>query len=303
MGTQGKRLKIYQITNNMTDDVYVGSTSEALYRRLYRHKCDAKKGISSKLCNLMRSLGLDKFKIDMVEEGVFADADAVRAREKALIRERGCTLNDEATTPTSTPQTPSGEQTDYTLRITELEQIVAKLRTQVQTIAAVAQAKASTSSASARSVSSSDGTPQTFNMSVDDDEAEEPPNDTPEYDITDTRFGVLKGKVDDNLNELLNSHYRKAQSLGKHLKVHPKDKKARDELVVSKELMAKKIARLRYDSKRIGLDKPCLRLFEAIEKETGINKKMQKQAQWYVRDYRKKFSFEDEYGSDYDAEY
>ena len=95
--------------------------------------------------------------------------------------------------------------------VTELEQIVAKLRTQVQTIAAVAQARASTSSASARSVSSSDGTPQTFNMSVDDDEAEEPPNDTPEYDITDTRFGVLKGKVDDNLNELLNSHYRKAQ--------------------------------------------------------------------------------------------
>ena len=106
MGIQEKRVKIYQITNNVTDDMYIGSTTEALYRRLSRHKRDAKNGCTTKLCNLMGSQGLDKFKIDVVEEGVFPDVDSVRAWEKALIQERGCTLNEEASIPDSTPHTP-----------------------------------------------------------------------------------------------------------------------------------------------------------------------------------------------------
>jgi len=36
MTTSGKRVKIYQISNNITDDTYIGSTTSALYKRLYK---------------------------------------------------------------------------------------------------------------------------------------------------------------------------------------------------------------------------------------------------------------------------
>ena len=287
MGTQKTTRKIYQITNNVTDDVYIGSTAEALYRRLYRHKCDAKKGVQSKLCCLLRSLGVDKFKIDMVEDGVFADADAVRAREKQLIHERGCSLNEATPAPPASPreqQAPPPEQSEHLARIAELEQKVVELQTQLQSVLRDDQTNASTQT----------GTPETFNISDDDIEAEAPPEGTPEYDITDKRFGVLRGKVDDEVNEMLKFCYTKAIGLGKHLHRHPKDLDARDELITAKEALARRIARLRYDGKRLGLDQPCLKLFEAIEKEAGICKKLRKQAAWYAKDYRKTFPYEKE---------
>ena len=66
MTTPGKRVKIYQISNNITDNTYIGSTTSSLYKRLYRHKYDADKGVRSKL----------------------------RAREMSWICERRCSLKD-----------------------------------------------------------------------------------------------------------------------------------------------------------------------------------------------------------------
>jgi len=287
MGTQGRRVKIYQITNNVTDDVYIGSTTEALYRRLYRHKCDAKKGVQSKLYCLLRSLGVDKFKIDMVEEGVFADADAVRAREKQLIRERGCSLNEATPAPPTSPrgqQAPTPEQSEHLARIAELEQKVAELQTQLQRALHEDQTNASTHT----------GTPETFNISDDDLEAEAPPDDTPEYNITDKMFGMLRGKVDDEMNELMKYYYTKAIGLGKHLSKHPKDLEARDDLMLAKNALAQKIACLRCDGRRLGLEQPCLKLLEAIEKEAGICKKLRKQAAAYARQFRRWFPYEEE---------
>ena len=94
MSSPSKCTKLYIITNSVTDDLYVGSTTQALYKRLYKHKYDVDKGVQSKLCNLMRKVGKDKFTIEMLEEGVFSDADAVNARETFYIRERRCSLNE-----------------------------------------------------------------------------------------------------------------------------------------------------------------------------------------------------------------
>jgi ribosomal protein S15P/S13E len=246
----------------------------------------------------MRSLGVDKFKIDMVEEGVFADVDAVRAREKTLVRERGCSLNEETPPSSQSPspylvltppvsdqrETVSGETSEHLLKIAELERKVTELQTKLQSMVQDDQTNASTQT----------GTPELFNISDDDMDAEAPPESIPEYDITDKRFGVLRGKIDDVANEMLKFNYTKALGLGRHLQKHPKDLDAREDLAIAREVLAMKIARARCDGKRLGLDQPCLKLFEAIEKETGISKKLRKQEAWHALEYRKKFPYEDE---------
>jgi len=84
-----RRAKVYQITNNSTEHVFVGSTTSPLYKRLYRIKHDVDRGVDSNLCNLMRRLGKDKFKIELIEEGVFSSTDALKARVSFWMREKG----------------------------------------------------------------------------------------------------------------------------------------------------------------------------------------------------------------------
>ncbi len=95
---QTRRVNIYQITNNATEDVCISPTASALYKRIYRHKHDANTWVRSKLCDLMRSLGQDKFKIQMFEEGAFSCADAVNAKETLWALERRCSLNESSPT-------------------------------------------------------------------------------------------------------------------------------------------------------------------------------------------------------------
>ena len=119
-----KRAKFYQLTNNVTDDVYIGSTSQVLYKRLYIHKTDMTKGSPSRLCALMQKLGKDKFKIELLEEGVFADTDAVNARELFWMREKGSTLNEGYTKATTEVKE---ELKEYMLHIQELQHKVQML--------------------------------------------------------------------------------------------------------------------------------------------------------------------------------
>ena len=93
MSMQCRRMKIYEVTNNITDDVYIGATSQALYKRLYRHKCDIGNGVESKLCNLMQQLGKDKFKMELVEEFDLTSAEVIQAKVLAYVRERRPSLN------------------------------------------------------------------------------------------------------------------------------------------------------------------------------------------------------------------
>ena len=86
-----KNGKIYQILNNVNDDVYVGSTTQPLCKRLYKHKADTK----VRDCNihkLIREIGEDKFYIELIESYPCNGREELRAREGYYIRERG-TLN------------------------------------------------------------------------------------------------------------------------------------------------------------------------------------------------------------------
>jgi hypothetical protein len=86
--------KIYKITNDYNDDVYVGSTCDLLTKRFSGHK----KGINSKtkqntlIYKLMNEIGFERFRIELIEDFPCQDKYQLRQREGHFIRELG-TLN------------------------------------------------------------------------------------------------------------------------------------------------------------------------------------------------------------------
>jgi group I intron endonuclease len=153
-----KRVKFYQITNNVTDDVYVGATPQALYKRLYIHKTDTTKGSPSRLRALMQKIGKDKFKIELLEEGVFANADAINARELFWMREKGSTLNEGYTKATTEVKE---ELKEYMLHIQELQHKVQMLEAQLKTVQTQTQIDMNTTTSTR---ASSVTCPETFNI-------------------------------------------------------------------------------------------------------------------------------------------
>jgi len=86
--------KIYKITNNINDEVYVGSTCDILRKRFSNHTRqitqESKK--NRPLYKLMIELGCDAFRIDLIEDYPCEDKQALRQREGYWIRQIG-TLN------------------------------------------------------------------------------------------------------------------------------------------------------------------------------------------------------------------
>ena len=265
MGMQERRVKIYKITNNSTDDAYVGSTTSALYKRLYRHKHDADTGAQSKLCSLMRALGKDKFKIEMVEEGAFSCADAVNARVAFWIRSLECALNDEDTEakPEDRRTREMGTQTDHEDTPTE---------------------------------SSSASVPESYYMSDEEQEAEEAPENLPSHDLTGTMFEELRGYMDDLDNQIMKGRFDTIVSLGKHVCKNPKDFDATDQWLLSKRCFARQVAVLRWDAPKRGIDQHGLAFLDTLEREARINKTEKRRAVIAARDLRKHWSYEEEMG-------
>ena len=290
----GKRVKIYQISNNVTEDTFIGSTTSALYKRLYRHKYDADKGVKSKLCDLIRALGKDKFKIELVDEGVFLDTDAVNAREMSWIRERRCTLNEcysetksEGTSEQNRekPQETSNDHhglNEYMLTIMELQQQVKALETQLKSLQCSSLVTKTEQMISSPTKALSDATPVSIHLSDGNVEVDAPPDDLPRYDLTDYRFIALEGKVDEDYLEIIRMSFAKVMKIGRHMKENPRDDENKQEMRYWKERLAKWIANVRMD----GLDPPSSRLVDAIEKEAGIGKNLRKKMTRLARDYR-----------------
>ena len=86
--------KIYKITNDYNDEVYVGSTCDLLTKRFSNHK----KGINCKtkqnrpIYKLMNEIGFERFRIELIEDYPCTDKYELRQREAYYIREIG-TLN------------------------------------------------------------------------------------------------------------------------------------------------------------------------------------------------------------------
>lgn len=61
-------MKIYKLTNTVTEDFYVGKTKETLQRRFTNHKTKANSGSHYYLHNAMRYYGYSNFVIECIEE-------------------------------------------------------------------------------------------------------------------------------------------------------------------------------------------------------------------------------------------
>ena len=293
MSMQVRRMKIYQVTNNVTDDVYIGTTSQALYKRLYRHKCDMESGVESKLCNLMRQLGKDKFKIELVEEFDFTSTEASHAKELSYVRERGPSLNGclpktDASTSSPVHNLTDIQHDEYKTSIDALQQKVELLERRIESL--MMQHSRPCSSLTTPM------TPSSFNISdgENEDVKTEVAEDVPMYDLRDDRFHILDGKVDKNWIAEMQTRYNKIQRIALHLKQHPRDTDSKEELLFERTVFARRIARIRGDAKYIGLEQRCLKLLDTIEKETGICKKLKNKATWRALSFRKNNSYEDD---------
>ena len=86
--------KIYKITNDFNDDVYIGSTCDKLVKRFIKHKADAQneKCKNRPLYKLINEVGFERFRIQLIEDFPCNDKYELRQREGHFIRQLG-TLN------------------------------------------------------------------------------------------------------------------------------------------------------------------------------------------------------------------
>ena len=85
--------KIYAVINDISDDIYIGSTTMALSRRMVKHRCHAKTQPDvSFFYTFMSEVGIEHFYIELVENFPCNSVEELRKREGELIREIG-TLN------------------------------------------------------------------------------------------------------------------------------------------------------------------------------------------------------------------
>ena len=80
--------KVYAVRNDLTNDVYIGSTVMSLSRRMVQHRSDAKKRPDiMPLTRKMHQIGIDHFYIELVEEYPCKNKEYLNKREGELIRE------------------------------------------------------------------------------------------------------------------------------------------------------------------------------------------------------------------------
>ena len=84
--------KIYKLVSNKSDDIYVGSTCLPLQTRLWRHITQSKRTIN-KLYSEMSRLGLEGFKIELIEAYPCNDNVELLEREAYWINELKPSLN------------------------------------------------------------------------------------------------------------------------------------------------------------------------------------------------------------------
>jgi group I intron endonuclease len=88
------KAKIYKITNDYNDDIYVGCTCDELNKRFSKHKGDSKneQRKNRSIYVLMNDIGFDRFRIQLIENYPCEDMYQLRQREGYWIRQIG-TLN------------------------------------------------------------------------------------------------------------------------------------------------------------------------------------------------------------------
>ena len=85
--------KIYAVRNDITDDIYIGSTTMALSKRMVKHRCHAKTQPEvSFFYTFMNETGIKHFYFELVENFPCNSVEELRKRQGEITREIG-TLN------------------------------------------------------------------------------------------------------------------------------------------------------------------------------------------------------------------
>ena len=84
--------KIYKITNEVNDEIYIGSTCLKLTERFRGHKKSIKKYINFPLYKCINEIGIEKFKIELIENFPCNNNKELEQKEGEYIRQLG-TLN------------------------------------------------------------------------------------------------------------------------------------------------------------------------------------------------------------------
>ena len=86
--------KIYKITNDYNDDIYIGSTCNSLVRRYNQHRLFStyEKYQNIPLYKLINNIGFDRFRIQLIENYPCEDKYMLKQKEGEYIRELS-TLN------------------------------------------------------------------------------------------------------------------------------------------------------------------------------------------------------------------
>ncbi len=79
--------KIYKITNDFNDNVYIGSTCDTLDKRMIRHKMDYQKHPNRLLYKLMNEIGFSRFRIELLENFPCSDKYEPLQKEASYIRQ------------------------------------------------------------------------------------------------------------------------------------------------------------------------------------------------------------------------
>ena len=85
--------KIYKIINNINDKIYIGSTIQTLAQRFYEHK---RRAISEKnrvIYNAINKIGIENFKIILMEKFSCNSKEELVAREAYFIKEFNTSKN------------------------------------------------------------------------------------------------------------------------------------------------------------------------------------------------------------------
>jgi adenylate kinase family enzyme len=84
--------RVYKITSEKAGLVYIGSTSNTLGERLYRHKCDMKRWLAGKkkYGEAYKLLEFDDAKMELIEELEVADRNELFKREGYYQRTMEC---------------------------------------------------------------------------------------------------------------------------------------------------------------------------------------------------------------------
>lgn len=103
--------KIYRLVNNVDGEVYVGSTCDALHKRLYQHKLKAKADPHRNVYKHLNQIGWENVSIVLVEQFPCSSKMELLKRERYFIEELKASLN--KVIPTRTKQEYNEHRKDF----------------------------------------------------------------------------------------------------------------------------------------------------------------------------------------------